>query len=59
MSTGKARTALAPVHYQVSIPDPHSHLFAVTLTIAQPQAEQLIAAIQGFCLRAVAGRVMP
>ena len=42
MSTGKARTAIAPVHYQVSIPDPHSHLFAVTLTIAQPQAEQLL-----------------
>ena len=43
MSTGEARIATAPaVHYQVSIPDPHTHLFQVTLTLAQPQAEQLL-----------------
>jgi predicted metalloprotease with PDZ domain len=43
MSTGKARAAIAPgVHYQVSIPDPHTHLFEVTLTVAQPQADQLL-----------------
>jgi predicted metalloprotease with PDZ domain len=43
MSTGKARTTIAPgVHYQVSIADPHSHLFDVTLTVAQPEAEQLL-----------------
>jgi predicted metalloprotease with PDZ domain len=43
MSTGKARTTIAPrVHYQVSIADSHSHLFDVTLTVAQPEAEQLL-----------------
>ncbi len=43
MSAGKASTATAPeVHYQVSMSDPHTHLFQVTLTLAQPQAEQLL-----------------
>jgi predicted metalloprotease with PDZ domain len=42
MSAGKTKAAIAPVHYQVSIPDPHSHLFAITLTIAQPHAEQVL-----------------
>ncbi len=30
----------APVHYRVESADPHAHLFRVTLTIAQPQAQQ-------------------
>ncbi len=43
MSAGQASSVTAPeVHYQVSIPDPHSHLFQVTLTLAQPQTEQLL-----------------
>ena len=43
MSAAKAKTAIAPhIRYQVRIPDPHNHLFEVTLTIEQPQAEQLL-----------------
>jgi predicted metalloprotease with PDZ domain len=30
----------APVHYRVEAADPHAHLFHVTLTVAQPQAQQ-------------------
>jgi predicted metalloprotease with PDZ domain len=43
MSAVKAKTAVAPqIHYQVRIPDPRSHLFEVTLTVEQPQADQLL-----------------
>lgn len=36
-------TPAAPVHYQVEISDLHAHLFKVTLTIANPAAEQVLA----------------
>lgn len=43
MSTNRSTKALAPaIRYQVSIPDPNNHLFQVTLTIDQPQADQLL-----------------
>jgi predicted metalloprotease with PDZ domain len=43
MRATRASKALAPpVHYLVSIPDPHSHLFVVTLTVESPQADQLL-----------------
>jgi predicted metalloprotease with PDZ domain len=43
MSAVKAKTVTAPqIRYQVRIPDPHSHLFEVTLTVEQPQADQLL-----------------
>ncbi len=42
MPRRSARTA-APVRYQVQVDDLHAHLFRVTLTIAQPQAEQHVA----------------
>ena len=38
-----ARTAVAPVHYQVQPADLRAHLYRVTLTIAQPQARQRVA----------------
>jgi predicted metalloprotease with PDZ domain len=43
MSAVKAKTVTAPqIRYQVGLPDPHSHLFEVTLTVEQPQADQLL-----------------
>ena len=43
MSAVKTKTVIAPrIRYQVRIPDPHSHLFEVTLTVDQPQADQLL-----------------
>ena len=43
MSAAKSKTVITPqIRYQVRIPDPHSHLFEVTLTIDQPQADQLL-----------------
>ena len=43
MSVGKTKRVAAPlIRYQVRISDPHCHLFEVTLTIEQPQAEQLL-----------------
>ncbi len=43
MSAVKTKTVIAPqIRYQVRIPDPHSHLFEVTLTVEQPQADQLL-----------------
>ena len=38
----KASGSAAAVHYRVELPDLHTHLFSVTLTIAEPQAEQLL-----------------
>ena len=32
----------APVHYAITAPHPHQHLWHVTLTISQPQAEQMV-----------------
>ena len=37
-----ARPSTAAVHYRVSAPSVHTHRFQVTLTIAQPQAQQLV-----------------
>lgn len=37
-----ARTTPTPIHYQVAVHDLHAHLFAVTLTIAQPQERQVL-----------------
>ena len=34
------RTADSPVHYRIEAPDPHNHLFHVTLTVAKPAAQQ-------------------
>ncbi|NUN59847.1 MAG: M61 family metallopeptidase [Burkholderiaceae bacterium] len=34
------RTADSPVHYRIEAPDPHNHLFHVTLTVAEPAAQQ-------------------
>lgn len=34
--------AQAPLHYHVSAPNPHNHLWHVTLTIAQPAAAQTL-----------------
>ncbi|MBA4112941.1 MAG: peptidase M61 [Verminephrobacter sp.] len=34
------RTADSPVHYRIEAPDPHNHLFQVTLTVAEPAAQQ-------------------
>ncbi|HAU56420.1 MAG TPA: peptidase M61 [Comamonadaceae bacterium] len=34
------RTADTPVHYRIEAPDPHNHLFYVTLTVAEPAAQQ-------------------
>ena len=33
-------TADSPVHYRIEAPDPHNHLFHVTLTVAKPAAQQ-------------------
>ena len=33
-------TADSPVHYRIEAPDPHNHLFHVTLTVAEPAAQQ-------------------
>ncbi len=33
---------MTPVHYAVRVPDPHTHLFSVTLTIAEPGHEQKV-----------------
>jgi predicted metalloprotease with PDZ domain len=38
----KSMSATPAVHYQVRAKDPHSHLFEVTLTIAQPAARQRV-----------------
>lgn len=38
----RARTATTPIHYQVEAHDLHAHLFAVTLTVARPQARQVL-----------------
>ena len=38
----RSQPAPSPVHYQVAVHDLHAHLFAVTLTIAQPQAHQVL-----------------
>ena len=40
----------APVHYAITAPHPHQHLWHVTLTISQPQAEQMVMAIARFNL---------
>ena len=37
------RATAQDIHYQVVLADLHAHLFSVTLTIAEPQAEQLLA----------------
>ena len=44
MSAGRAATppAAQEIHYRVELVDLHAHLFSVTLTIAQPQAGQLL-----------------
>jgi len=34
------RTADSPVHYRIEAPDPRTHLFHVTLTLAKPTARQ-------------------
>ena len=34
------RTADSPVHYRIEAPDPHNHLFHVTLTVVEPAAQQ-------------------
>lgn len=36
-------TAAAAVHYRIEAPDPHQHLFHVTLTVARPAAQQELA----------------
>jgi predicted metalloprotease with PDZ domain len=38
----KSMAATPAVHYRVQAKDPHSHLFKVTLTIAQPAARQRV-----------------
>ncbi|APW47435.1 M61 family metallopeptidase [Rhodoferax antarcticus] len=41
--TARPRTAPpCPLDYQVSVADLHAHLFAVTLTVARPQASQIV-----------------
>jgi predicted metalloprotease with PDZ domain len=40
MSGKKNREAAAAVHYRVEVADLHAHLFQVTLSIAEPQADQ-------------------
>ena len=37
-----SRTANSPVHYRIEAPDPHTHLFHVTLTVAKPAAQQVL-----------------
>src|SRR3954470_20965167 len=39
---GPTRNTRPPVHYRVEIGDLHAHLFRVTLTIAQPAAQQRV-----------------
>ena len=34
--------AVAALHYAVALPEPHTHLLQVTLTIAQPSATQTL-----------------
>ena len=36
------KPSLAPIHYGIEVADPHAHLFRVTLTIAQPEALQVV-----------------
>lgn len=36
------RTADSPVHYRIEAPDPHNHLFHVTLTVAEPATQQVL-----------------
>ena len=43
MPRTSGRTAPVPVHYEVQAADLHAHLYRVTLTIAQPQADQHVA----------------
>ncbi len=44
MSTARSVTAeMAPIHYVIDPADLHGHRFAVTLTIAEPAAEQVLA----------------
>ena len=38
-----AAALIPPIHYRVDILDPNTHLFHVTLTIAQPAAQQRLA----------------
>jgi predicted metalloprotease with PDZ domain len=38
-----AKTSSEPIHYRVDIGDPNTHLFHVTLTIAEPAAQQRLA----------------
>ena len=40
MPTTRTPATQAPVHYRVDAADPHSRLFTVTLTVAQPQEQQ-------------------
>jgi predicted metalloprotease with PDZ domain len=42
MKPGKNLDAVAGIHYRVELADLHTHLFSVTLSIAQPQAGQLL-----------------
>ncbi len=42
MGTSKSKPGNASIHYQVAAPNVHSHLIDVTLTIAQPLAEQRV-----------------
>ena len=42
MKTSVATPSTAPVHYRVEIADVNAHLFHVTLTIAQPAAQQRV-----------------
>ena len=38
-----ARSTAAAVHYRIEAPDPHQHLFHVTLTVARPASQQELA----------------
>jgi predicted metalloprotease with PDZ domain len=40
MRTPRTAAPACPVHYRIEAPDPHNHLFHVTLTVAQPSAVQ-------------------
>jgi predicted metalloprotease with PDZ domain len=36
------KSSPAPIHYRIEVADPHAHLFRVTLTLAQPEALQVV-----------------
>lgn len=36
------KSSPAPIHYGIEVADPHAHLFRVTLTIAEPEALQVV-----------------